>query len=162
MTDTMGNVDRFGQPVPAEPGYVMFINEDGSQPRMRIRVHLDNTLAALDDSVSDATMLVARGMTVAVQGAPLPDSDSTISVVGGSEWTLSKATAPVTIMVLASGAVVNEAIVINVKRKNATPVTITDDSNNVITVIPPSIPMTVSVSFDGTHFGSAHMIRIET
>lgn len=162
MTQVIGQVDRFGQPMPSEPGYVMFINEDGSQPRMRIRVHLDNTLMAVDDEQTCATKLIARGCVVVKQGAPLVDGNSSISVSGGSEWTLASATSRVTIACLTSGSPLNgESMVINVIRPESTIVTITDDVGTVLIDVPSGIKMSVSVTFDGTHFGSAHSIRIE-
>ena len=148
--------------MPAEPGYVMFINEDGSQPRMRIRVHLDNTLTATDDPVSDATFIKARGMTIPKQGPDLPDGNVLVSVIDGSEFTLRVASSHITIKCLANGSpIIGETIVFNIARVDASVVSITDDSDSLIIDIPASIKMTVSVSFDGAHFGNAHAIRIE-
>lgn len=162
MTDTLGQVDRFGQPVPSEPGYVMFINEDGTQPRMRIRVTLDNTLIASDNPNSDATMLMARGMVIPVQAPSLPDGNSSVSILNGSEFTLNSATLHVTIKILTSGSpVIGESMLFNINRTQATIVSFTDDTDASILDVPPSVKMTVSVSFDGTHYGSAHAIRIE-
>lgn len=162
MTDTMGQVDRFGQPVPAEPGYATFINHDGSQPQMRTRVHLDNTLLASDDPITDATMLVARGAVVPIQGLSLPDGNVEISILDGSEFTLWSATGNVVVKCSNLGSPISgESIIVNVRRSSASTVTFTNDVDASVFVVPASVKMTVSISFDGSHFGSAHAIRIE-
>ncbi len=56
-----GQEDRFGRPVPADPGYKEIINSDGSVAQMRTTLFLDATLTATDDPDSDATRLSANG-----------------------------------------------------------------------------------------------------
>lgn len=52
-----GQVDRFGQPIPASPGYQTILNPDGTQPRMRNILRLGTGITATDDPNSDATDL---------------------------------------------------------------------------------------------------------
>ncbi len=52
-----GQVDRFGRPIPADPGYKEIINADGEVLQMRTTLFLDETITATDDPDSDATRL---------------------------------------------------------------------------------------------------------
>ncbi len=53
--------DRFGRPIPAEPGYKVIINNDGEVMQMRTTLYLDDTITATDDPDSDATRLHGGG-----------------------------------------------------------------------------------------------------
>ncbi len=52
-----GQTDRFGRPIPADPGYKEIINYDGEVLQMRTTLFLDETITATDDPDSDATRL---------------------------------------------------------------------------------------------------------
>lgn len=52
-----GQVDRFGRPIPADPGYKEIINDDGSTVQQRTTLYLGADIIATDDPDSDATRL---------------------------------------------------------------------------------------------------------
>ena len=52
-----GQVDRFGRPIPADPGYKEIINSDGSTVQQRTTLYLGDDIIATDDPDSDATRL---------------------------------------------------------------------------------------------------------
>lgn len=56
-----GQTDRFGNPIPNDPGYAVIINPDGSQPQMRTTVFLAGNLVAYDDPNSQATVISDGG-----------------------------------------------------------------------------------------------------
>lgn len=66
-------VDRFGNPVPAVPGYKVIVNSDGTVMRQRGTLKLPATLVATDDSASDATVITPTNTaaSLAAQGIAL-------------------------------------------------------------------------------------------
>ncbi len=52
-----GQTDRFGQPIPAAPGYQTILNPDGTQPQMRNVLYLGDGFTAVDEPNSEATRL---------------------------------------------------------------------------------------------------------
>lgn len=57
MAFTRGQVDRFGRPIPASPGYQVIINEDGSEIQQRNRLILPASIVASDSDDNDASEL---------------------------------------------------------------------------------------------------------
>lgn len=60
-----GQVDRFGNPIPANQSVKVWINSDGTVPQQRETVKLDSTLIASDDPVTQATLLTVSGAPAA-------------------------------------------------------------------------------------------------
>ncbi len=63
MAFTRGQVDRFGRPIPASPGYQVLINADGSEVQQRNRLILPAGLVASDSDDSDASSLSLEAIT---------------------------------------------------------------------------------------------------
>lgn len=61
-----GQTDRFGQPIPAAPGYQTILNPDGSQPQMRNILYLGDGLTCVDEPNSEASRL---NIDISVVGA---------------------------------------------------------------------------------------------
>ncbi len=56
-----GQVDRFGNPIPANQSVKVWINADGTVPQQRETVKLDANIVASDDAATQATVLTVTG-----------------------------------------------------------------------------------------------------
>lgn len=56
-----GQVDRFGNPIPANQSVKVWINSDGTVPQQRETVKLDAAIVASDDAATQATVLTLTG-----------------------------------------------------------------------------------------------------
>lgn len=61
MAIVRGQVDRFGNPIPANQAYKIVILSDGTVMRQREIVKFDSTLTATDDDATGATVLSVSG-----------------------------------------------------------------------------------------------------
>ena len=79
MAIARGQTDRFGNPIPANPGSKIFVNSDGSVLQQRETVKLDPNIVASDDADTQATVLSIVGTIVTSQPFSVKGNSSSVA-----------------------------------------------------------------------------------
>ena len=93
----------------------------------------------------------------------IPDADTTIAVGTASKFTMATVTANRIVTFGVTGSPVSGAEVmrVDVTRTSAFTVTFKDDAGTTLTTCPASVPCSVVVKHDGTHFANPSLLRIQ-
>lgn len=122
-------------------------------------------------STAGANMLQAASAKAqaALWNAYLPvhgtigDADTTVNVSTASQYTMATVTANRVVTFGVSGSPVSgiEVMRVDVTRTSAFTVTFKDDAATTLAVCPASVPCSVVVKHDGTHFANPSLVRIQ-
>jgi len=82
MSFIKGQVDRFGRPIPASPGYQVLINADGSEVQQRNRLIIPASLIAADSPDNDATSL-------STSPSVIPDKIFNAAIASAASWSVA-------------------------------------------------------------------------
>jgi len=128
-------------------------------------------LTAVGASTAGTNMLQAASAKAqaALWNAYLPvhgtigDADTTVNVSTASQYTMATVTANRVVTFGVSGSPVSgvEVMRVDVTRTSAFAVTFKDDAATTLAVCPASVPCSVVVKHDGTHFANPSLVRIQ-
>lgn len=170
-------VDRFGQPIPATPGYYVIVNSDQTQPPMQGVLRLSgitatqgadgaSTLLSVSGVPSGNAVALAEslGSEIPTAGANLTDANAAITITGGAQYVLPAGTLTanrVLTLNVTGAPITGEEIVVLRRDSGAFTYTINNDAATALIVLPASTRFAAYFRFDGTHFALAGAVRIQ-